>query len=179
MNRIKLSLFCVLSLRLSFLEVQCSTPSVLSADSFETTPAVWRSINNTSYCDTHARLKQKVTSSPLCGSHNRVCAVIHIETSSSVVPMPDIERFFKSNHAYSLEGGDENDKDTLEGQCTKARREFKESSAQVVSETDPHKALKSLSSHTQKAIALTKALQDLVPLRTLGRLIRLSILLKQ
>lgn len=165
MNRIKLSLFCALSLRLSFLEIECATPSVISDNPFESAPAVWRSIRATPYYHTHTSLQQKVVSSPSCGSHNRVYAVMHIETSNGVVLIQDIDRIFKSNHAYSLDGREENDKGTLEGHCAKTRREFKESATQVVSEGDPHQALQFLSFHPQVSTALTKALQDLVPLR--------------
>lgn len=167
MSCIKLSLFSVLSLLLSFLEVGSATPSDLPADTFESTPAVWRSIKETPYGPIHALLQQRLISSSPCGSHNRVCAVVHIETSNEDALLFEIGGIFKSNHAYSLNGSEEYDKETLEGQCTKTRREFKESSTQVVSEADPNKALNSLSSHSKAAAALTESLQGLIPLRAL------------
>ncbi|CAO4836626.1 MAG: hypothetical protein FADNKDHG_01620 [Holosporales bacterium] len=80
--------------------------------------------------------------------------------------LENLNNIFKSNHAYD-QNGKEYNKETLEGQCTKTRKEFKESSTQVVSETDPNKSLSFISSHSNTTSDLTTALKELIPLRNL------------
>ncbi|CAO4841943.1 MAG: hypothetical protein FADNKDHG_01122 [Holosporales bacterium] len=77
-------IFHVLILFLCFLKVEKGTSSESSNDSFEFNSAVWRSINETNYYQTHICLKQKVLCSQSCGIHNKISAVLIFETTNGI-----------------------------------------------------------------------------------------------
>lgn len=170
MYSVKLRFFIGFNLFCSLIKIEsAASQEHLATDIFEPTPAVWRSIQNTPYYCTQASLMDTVISSPPCGKHNRLQAVLHIETNNGTDSSIELERIYKSNHAYSLDGSVELDKETLDGLCTRARKDFKESATQVVSESDPNKASQSLNLHSQKVASLSTALQALISLRALER----------